>query len=135
LPPPSLWSFAPTDPKEAVVVLVELGLVEQRYRAVCEVLDGATVTDVAKRNGVARQTVHDWLRAYAKGGMAALVDRSSKPQSCPHQMSPAIEARIVELRRANPGGGRARSCTGWAARGSIRCRGDRRCTGRYCVTG
>lgn len=86
-------------------MLVELGLVEQRYRAVCEVLDGATVTDVAKRNGVARQTVHDWLRAYANGGMAALVDRSSKPQSCPHQMSPAIEARIVELRRANPGWG------------------------------
>jgi transposase-like protein len=36
------------------VVLVELGLVEQRYRAVCEVLDGASVTDVARRNGVAR---------------------------------------------------------------------------------
>jgi len=86
-------------------VLVELGLVEQRYRAVREVLDGATVTDVARRNGVARQTVHDWLRAYANGGMAALVDRSSKPASCPHQMPPVIEARIVELRRANPGWG------------------------------
>ena len=60
-------------------MLVELGLVEQRYRAVCEVLDGATVTDVAKRNGVARQTVHDWLRVDASGGMAGLVDRSSRP--------------------------------------------------------
>lgn len=86
-------------------MLVELGLVEQRYRAVCEVLDGATVVDVARRNGVARQTVHDWLRAYAAHGMAGLVDRSSKPQSCPHQMSPLVEARIVELRRANPGWG------------------------------
>jgi hypothetical protein len=35
-------------------MLVELGLVEQRYRAVCEVLDGATVTAGARRNGVAR---------------------------------------------------------------------------------
>jgi transposase InsO family protein len=86
-------------------VLVELGLVEQRYRAVCEVLDGAKVTDVARRNGVARQTVHDWLRAYAAHGMAGLVDRSSKPQSCPHQMPPVVEARIVELRRAHPGWG------------------------------
>jgi transposase-like protein len=34
-------------------VLVELDLVEQRYKAVCEVLDGATVVDVAQRNGVA----------------------------------------------------------------------------------
>jgi hypothetical protein len=28
------------------------------------VLDGATVIDVARRNGVVRQTVHDWLRRY-----------------------------------------------------------------------
>jgi Homeodomain-like domain-containing protein len=41
-------------------VLVELGVVEQRYRAVLEVLDdGVSVTDVARRYGVARQTVHD----------------------------------------------------------------------------
>jgi transposase InsO family protein len=86
-------------------VLVELGLVEQRYRAVCEVLDGAAVVDVARRNGVARQTVHDWLRAYAAHGMAGLADRSSKPQSCPHQMPATVEARVVELRRANPGWG------------------------------
>jgi transposase InsO family protein len=86
-------------------VLVELGLVEQRYRAVCEVLDGATVTDVARRNGVVRQTVHDWLRRYAAHGLAGLVDGSSKPQSCPHQMAPEVEARILELRREHPGWG------------------------------
>ena len=41
-------------------VLVELGVVEQRYRAVLEVLeDGAPVTEVARRYGVARQTVHE----------------------------------------------------------------------------
>ena len=86
-------------------MLVELGLVEQRYRAVCEVLDGATGPDVARRNGVARQTVHDWLRAYAAKGLAGLADASSKPHSCPHQMAPQVEARVVELRRANPGWG------------------------------
>ena len=87
-------------------MLVELGLVEQRYQAVLEVLnEGATVTDVARRFGVARQTVHDWLRLYASGGLAGLVDRSSKPASCPHQMAAVVEARIVELRRAHPGWG------------------------------
>jgi transposase InsO family protein len=86
-------------------VLVELGLVEQRYQAVLEVLDGATVTDVARRNKVARQTVHDWLRRYASDGLSGLVDRSARPQSCPHQMSPELEARIVELRREHPGWG------------------------------
>jgi transposase InsO family protein len=95
---------APADAKEAVV-LVELGLVEQRYKAVMEVLDGAAVTDVAVRNGVVRQTVHDWVRRYANHGLAGLADRSSKPDSCPHQMPPAVEARIVELRRAHPAWG------------------------------
>jgi len=87
-------------------VLVELGLVEQRYQAVLEVLDhGATVTDVARRNGVSRQSVHAWLRRYAAHGLAGLVDVTSKPLSCPHQMAPALEARIVELRREHPGWG------------------------------
>jgi transposase InsO family protein len=83
-------------------VLVELKLVEQRYRAVIDVLDGMSVTDVARRNGVSRQTLHTWLRRYAEGGMAALADKSSKPESCPHQMAPVMEARVVELRRAHP---------------------------------
>jgi transposase InsO family protein len=84
-------------------VLVELGLVEQRYKAVLEVLnDNASVTDVALRYGVARQTVHIWLRKYASGGLGALADASSRPDTCPHQMSPEVEARIVEMRRAHP---------------------------------
>jgi transposase-like protein len=62
-------------------MLVELGLVEQRLKAVNEVLDGATVTDVAMRNGVTRQTVHTWLRRYASSGVAGLVDKTSKPES------------------------------------------------------
>ena len=80
-------------------MLVELGLVEQRYQAVLEVLnDGATVTDVACRYGVARQTVHEWLRKYAARGLGGLADRTSRPLSCPHQMSPVLEAWIVEMR-------------------------------------
>lgn len=83
-------------------MLVELGLVEQRLKAVHEVLDGATVIDVAKRNEVTRQTLHGWLRRYADQGVPGLVDRSSRPETCPHQMSPEVEARIVEMRRTHP---------------------------------
>jgi transposase InsO family protein len=91
-------------------VLVELGVAEQRYRAVLEVLDeGASVTDVARRYGVARQTVHGWLRRYAgEGGLAGLVDRSSRPGSCPHQMSAVVEAQVVRLRREHPAWGPSR---------------------------
>jgi transposase InsO family protein len=91
------------------VVLVELGLVEQRYEAVREVLDGAPVIEVARRYGVVRQTVHEWLRRYAAdGGLANLADRSSRPLSCPHQIPAAVEARVVVLRVAHPAWGAAR---------------------------
>jgi transposase InsO family protein len=87
-------------------MLVELGLVEQRYQAVLEVLnDGAAVMDVARRYGVARQTVHVWLRAYAAEGLRGLADRSSRPLSCPHQMPAEVEARILDMRRTHPGWG------------------------------
>ncbi len=87
-------------------MLVELGLVEQRLAAVKDVLEGgATVTDVARRNGVSRSAVHEWLRNYASRGLAGLVDKSSKPHSCPHQMAPEIEARVVALRGEHPGWG------------------------------
>jgi transposase InsO family protein len=91
-------------------VLVELGVVEQRYRAVLEVLDeGAAVTDVARRYGVARQTVHEWLARYANdGGLGGLADRSSRPERCPHQMLAVVEARVLWIRRAHPSWGPSR---------------------------
>ncbi len=85
--------------------LVDLSMVEQRYDAVREVLDGATVKDTATRYGVDRRTLHRWLVRYANEGLAALADRSSKPDRCPHQMTPEVEARIVEMRRSHPGWG------------------------------
>jgi transposase InsO family protein len=100
-------------------MLVELGLVEQRYQAVLEVIgDGAPVTDVARRYGVSRQTVHGWLKAYAVEGLRGLADRSSRPQSCPHQMAPQVEARVVEMRREHPGWG-SRTILYWLAREGV----------------
>jgi transposase len=87
-------------------MLVELRVGEQRYRAVWEVLEGASVTDVARRFGVSRQSVHSWLTRYAAdGGLGGLGDRSSRPHGCPHQMSAVVEAKIVEIRRAHPAWG------------------------------
>ena len=87
-------------------MLAEVSVVEQRYLAVREVLDsGATISDVAVRYGVDRRTVHRWLVRYANGGLAGLADRSSRPDRCPHQIAPEVEALIVSLRRAHPGWG------------------------------
>lgn len=88
------------------MVLAVVSVSEQRLLAVREVLDsGASVTDVARRYGVDRRTVHRWLVRYANEGMAGLVDQSSKPDSCPHQIPPVVEALIVSMRRAHPGWG------------------------------
>jgi transposase InsO family protein len=84
----------------------ELSVVEQRYQAVLAVIDqGETVTSVAGRFGVSRKTVHVWLARYEAGGLENLADRSHRPVSCPHQMDPAVEVVLAELRRAHPSWG------------------------------
>jgi transposase InsO family protein len=88
--------------RERKVALVELIVVEQRYHAVMEVLAGMSVTEVAGRYGVHRNSVHGWVRRYEQGGIAALADRSHRPGHHPWQISPEIEAVICELRRAHP---------------------------------
>ena len=60
-------------------MLVELNAVEQRLKAVLEVHDGESVTDVARRYEVTRQTVHHWLRRHAADGFKGLVDQPSRP--------------------------------------------------------
>jgi transposase InsO family protein len=87
-------------------VLVELSVMEQRYQAVMAVVqDGWKVTEVAARLGVARQSVHNWIARYEQGGLAALADRSHRPHSCSHQISPELEALICEIRRKHPSWG------------------------------
>lgn len=77
-------------------------MAEQRYRAVLAVVgEGETVTDVAARFGVSRQTVHAWLVKYEAGGIENLGDRSHRPRSCPHQMAGVVEVAVAELRRAH----------------------------------
>ncbi|MEU0472824.1 IS481 family transposase [Streptomyces olivaceus] len=84
------------------MALVELSVVEQRYRAVLAVLAGATVTEVAASLGVSRQTVSGWKTRYQASGLAGLADRSRRPSSCPHQASAEVEAAVCELRREHP---------------------------------
>ena len=80
-------------------------MVEQRYRAVLEVLDGTPVTEVAERFGVARQTVHRWVGKYRESGIEGLADRSHAPKSHPWRLSAEIEAVICDLRAAHRGWG------------------------------
>ena len=78
-------------------------MAEQRYQAVMAVIgDGLSISQVASKVGVSRQTLHSWLVRYEAEGLDGLVDRSHRPASCPHQMPAVVEAAVVELRRSRP---------------------------------
>ena len=79
-------------------MLRELNVVEQRYQAVLQVLDGIPVTEVAERFGVARQTVHRWVARYRDSGIDGLADRSYAPKAHPWRISAEVEAVICDLR-------------------------------------
>ena len=78
-------------------------MAEQRYQAVLAVIsDGLSISQVASKVGVSRQTLHSWLARYEAEGLEGLMDRSHRPSSCPHQMPAEVEAALVELRRSRP---------------------------------
>jgi transposase len=85
------------------LMLWELSVTEQRYRAVLEVMAGIPVTEVADRYGVSRQSVHAWLRRYRQDGIFGLEDRSHRVCEHPWRIAADIEEAICELRRAHPG--------------------------------
>ena len=77
-------------------------MTEQRYKAVLAVIgDGRTVDEVARDWGVSRRTMHRWLARYEGDGLEGLNNRSHRPAHCPHQTSPAVEAMVLEMRRAH----------------------------------
>ena len=79
-----------------------MSVTEQRYKAVLAVIaDGRTVGEVASEWGVCRQTMHRWLARYESEGLEGLANHSSRPARCPHQMSPEVEAMVLEMRRAH----------------------------------
>jgi transposase InsO family protein len=84
------------------LALVVLSVVEQRYRAVMAVLDGARVSEVAAEVGVSRQSLQAWVARYREAGLVGLADRSRRPRSSPNRVSPVLEARVCELRRDHP---------------------------------
>lgn len=98
----------------------ELSVAEQRYQAVMAVIgDGLSVSQVAEKVGVSRQTLHSWLARYEAEGLEGLKDRSHRPRRCPHQMDAQVEAALLELRRSRPYWGPRRLVFELARRGVV----------------
>ena len=84
------------------MALVDMSVVEQRYRAVLAVQAGETAGVVAAQFGVSRQSVQNWLRRYRADGLAGLVDQPRRPDTSPRQTSAEVERVICEIRREHP---------------------------------
>jgi transposase InsO family protein len=70
-----------------------------RLTMVMRIESGRPVAHVAAEMGISRPTAYKWWRRWEDSGIDGLVDRSSRPRSCPHQTAAVVEAAIVELRR------------------------------------
>ena len=111
-------------------MIEELSAMEQHYQAVLEVLvGGSQVTEVAERFGVSRQSVHDWVRLYKDGGIAALADQSQRPHHHPDRPGPRWRSSSASCAARITAGVPAGSAMSWAAKGSSGCRPARRSTG------
>nr|WP_199827071.1 IS481 family transposase [Streptomyces sp. WM6378] len=77
-------------------------MAQYRYRAVCEVLGGSPIGEVAERYGTTRQSLHTWRKRFEQEGLPGLTDRSRRPRTSPARLPSSVEAAICELRRQHP---------------------------------
>jgi len=79
----------------------------ERQRFVLDAEHGpCAFAELCRRYGISRKTGYKWLARYATAGLEGLLDRSHRPQQCPHATDPALIREILQLRKA----------WGWGAR-------------------
>jgi transposase InsO family protein len=61
-----------------------------------------SMTELCERFGIRRNTGYKWVRRYTEQGLAGLQEKSRAPHRCPHRMSEAVEAALLEAKRAHP---------------------------------
>src|SRR2546426_11451058 len=70
-----------------------------RYVVEAVVLEGRSYREVARAHGVSKSWVARLVGRYRVGGEEAIKPRSKAPHRTPHRTSPALEDRIVVLRK------------------------------------
>jgi transposase InsO family protein len=68
------------------------------YLVEAVVRGGLSPTALAKAHGISRSWIYELIARFREGGEPALVRRSRRPHSCPHQVKPEVEAVVLELR-------------------------------------
>ncbi len=71
-----------------------------RALLVQHMLDGLRAEEAAQAAGVSVRTTYKWLRRFREEGEAGLMDRSSRPHSCPHATATTLLEQLIALRRS-----------------------------------
>lgn len=71
-----------------------------RALLVQRMLNGLRVEDAAQAAGVSVRTAYKWLRRFREEGEIGLMDRSSRPHSCPHATAATMIEQLIKLRRS-----------------------------------
>jgi len=71
--------------------------------------EGANISLLCKRFGVARKTGYKWLKRWREEGCAALSDRSRRPEHSPGKTDEAAERAVLAVRSEHPTWADARS--------------------------
>ena len=60
-----------------------------------------SMTELCEHFGIRRNTGDKWVRRYTTEGLAGLQEQSRAPHHCPHRMAEAVEAALLEVKRAH----------------------------------
>ena len=82
-------------------------------------VEGACMTTLCQRFGIARKTGYKWLVRYCAAGLSDLEDRSRRPGRFRALTPPAVEARVLDARDRHPAWG-GRKLHHWLARQGLR---------------
>jgi len=79
---------------------------DQKVQFISDYLRGGLAfAELCGHFGISRKTGYTWLDRYLRQGPEALVDRSRRPRSSPHQTPPAIVNALLESRHKHPSWG------------------------------
>ncbi len=81
----------------------ERSAMDQRIRFIADYLDDLfPFTELCLRYDISRPTGYKWVQRDIEGGAAGLMDRSRRPNRCPHATSSELIEAILEARHRHP---------------------------------
>jgi putative transposase len=94
--------------EEVTMPWKETRVYEERMRFISRLGDGDEMTEVCKDFGISRKTGYKILRRYEAEGLAALADRSRRPQHLAKLTGPHVQKLILKAKEKRPGWGAAK---------------------------